>query len=257
MERPPDAEGDLVAENEILEHHRAPKIDVPVLKPKLLRRVRAVLRKKRGGFGASEELDSRRHDLDLARRDFTVDLFRPPQRDFALDLDDVLRPRIGGAHDGLLARSDPFEEHLDEPAPVAHVQEDELSQVAPPADPSAQEHLLPRIRRGKNARRLALHRSLAAPRRSAISERGKVSCSPVARRLTVTAPAARSRSPTKTASIEFRSNPRTSASSKSALARASPFLSPRATRSTSTHPPGSAARISRSMRDASATSSPL
>src|SRR5437762_1892265 len=228
-----------------------------MLESQLLGRVRAVFRKKRRRFRPGQELQPAGDDLDLPRRDLAVDLRGRARGDLALDLDDVFGARLPRSSHRRLARARLLEQNLDDAAPVAQRQEDQVAEVAAAPDPAAKEDAPSGIRRREIFGRLPdeAHASLAAPSRSASSDRGKVSCSPVASLLTVTAPSARSRSPTSTASIPFLSRPLASASSKRALARASPFLIPRAERSTSTHPPGRAVRISRATRTASARSS--
>jgi len=127
VQRAAHAERDLVAQDEVLEHHRTAKVDVAVLQPQLLGRVRAVLREKRRRLRAGEKLQPGGDDLDLAGRDVPIDLVAPTKHDVSLDLDDVLGPGVPRADDRLLARPGPVEEHLHDAAAVPHGQEDELA----------------------------------------------------------------------------------------------------------------------------------
>ena len=52
MEDPADAEGDLVAQDEVLLHRGAAQVEIAVLESKLFRRIRPVLDDEGRSFGA-------------------------------------------------------------------------------------------------------------------------------------------------------------------------------------------------------------
>ena len=110
-----------------------------------------------------------------------------------------------------------------------------------------QEHALSRVRRCAAfppARASESHIRSLHPAADDLRAGERLLLAPVESCLTVTGRRSLSRSPSSTASIVSRSRPRAAASSKNVLARAIPFLNPRATQVDLDAAPGSAARIS-------------
>ena len=201
VEHAPDAEGDLVAQTDVLLHRRAAQVEVPILEPQLLGRVGAILDDERRRLRAREKVELRGDDLDVPGRHVGSPLPFPAKRDLAFDRDDVLAARLGRAVDRLLRRSGLVEENLNQAAAVAHRQENEFSQIAAAAHPALEQHLPARVGRTKLPRRLACfaHDSLAAPSSSArFCARETSSARRVARSLTVTVSFSRSRPPSRT-----------------------------------------------------------
>jgi hypothetical protein len=213
VQNAPHAEGDLVAQDEVLEHGRPAQIEEAVLEPQLLRRVRPVLDRERWRLGPREERETRSDDLDLARRQIGVPLALAPEDDRALDLDDVLAAGAGRGVDGLAGAARAVEHDLDDTGAVADVEEDELAEVPAPGDPALEQDRTSRVGSAQLARRLArrlrgrAHRSLAAPSSSPSAAFAKLLWAPVARFFTVTVSPCRSSAPSSTARTLDARNP--------------------------------------------------
>src|SRR5262249_20936489 len=182
----------------------------------------------------------------VAGRQIAVALPFPARHDLTLDRNDVLMARLRSRGDGRLRTARAVEDDLDEAAAIAHRQEDQVAQVAPPRHPALQKYGLARVGGAQRAGRLSFrrHRSLPAPSRSASCAREKVCCSPVDRSLIVIASSSRSRDPRSTAWIPLAQNAYWPGSLAACAARASPLTRPRAVRSLSTTASAAARRIS-------------
>ena len=137
------------------------------------------------------------------------------------------RPRCAprGRGDRLRPGSAPCRRRPERTAPVADREEDELAEVAAAGHPAVEKTVLPAsaARSSPAGWPAPGHRSLAAPRRSASCGRGKVSCSPVERSLTVTVASSRSRDPRSTACTAPRRRRTCSGSVSTCEARARPL----------------------------------
>ena len=103
---------------DILLHHRAAQVQVPIFQPQLLGRVGPVLDDERRRLGARQEFQARCDDLDIAGRRVGSPLLLSPQH-LALDRDHVLAPRLRRESDGFDRTTRLVEDDLDGAAAVA------------------------------------------------------------------------------------------------------------------------------------------
>ena len=100
---------------------------------------------KGGVSERARNVKAARHHFDVSGRLVLVALAFTPQDHFARDLDDVLGAGFSGGVHGGPGAPRAVEDHLHDAAAVPDRQEDQLSEIAPPTDPSADPHAAPRV----------------------------------------------------------------------------------------------------------------
>ena len=125
------AEGDAVAQREVARQCRPPQVEVSILQPQLLGRVDFVVDGERRRLRAIEDLDGGGDDFDVTGGDLRIARLRVALGDFALDANDELGARfLRCRNHGLAGAARAVDDHLHHAAAVAHVDEDELTEVA-------------------------------------------------------------------------------------------------------------------------------
>ena len=195
---------DLMAQSQPASHLGSPQVQVAILKPEQLIGLDPVFDHERRRFRAVEHLHGRYRDLHRPGREIDVRHAGGSLAHDAHDPHDPLATKLlrGGVRHGSVVR---MEHGLHDALAIAQVDERHAAVVAAVGDPAAQRHLVAGMRQAELAARVRPHRGdhrgrihHGASRRSrpASSSVATVSCSPSARRRSVTTPPASSRSPT-------------------------------------------------------------
>jgi len=122
-------------------HPPTAQVQVAILQADRLIDLGLLIDRKRRSASGVQDVEALDLDLDLAGRHIRIVHTAGPAADDPLHLQDPLhahalgRPvRLGGVRG--------VGDHLDNPAPVAHVQEREAAMVAPSVDPAGESHAL-------------------------------------------------------------------------------------------------------------------
>jgi hypothetical protein len=193
VEVPADDPEGMVADGQHAGHLRPPEVQVPVHEPGGILSVHAVLDRERRRLGLGQHLEGGRGHLHLAGPEARVHRPLRSPADLAGHPDHPLRasPVGRGVRVGGLGG---MEHDLDDALAVAEVEEDHAAVVAAVRDPPAQRDVPARVLGPQLAGgvRPQARPEIHATTSSVLTD----SCSPSARRRTVTVPSLTSRSPT-------------------------------------------------------------
>ena len=140
----PNGLGDFMPRLDVELHALAAQVDVAVLQSRLFVGQRRVRRQERRQLGLIQNAQLLHDEFDFAGGDVFIDGVGIAQLDGADCRDHVLIAQCFGA---IVRRGIQFavEDHLRNPAPVAQIDEDDISEVAPPVDPTHEHSYSPGV----------------------------------------------------------------------------------------------------------------